>query len=224
MSGAKKKGKEVDTEQSLLDAAIELYGQFGTQAVSLNRIRQHAAVANEAAIRYYFRNKEGLLSRSIERISERLLPMLVAGADQLESARPEQRTVRDVLMSFGLPFVEMSESDPNSLNFIGSLLREEGAFGHQLLARYFGETIVRYERLLAQGMPDKAPELVHLHFFLAINNLVHGLSDMRVLQHMPALSEEAKVLANRLDVLVGGFFDYVCAGVQAPPGAIEPAE
>lgn len=202
------------TESSLLDAAIELYGRFGTQAVSLNQIRRHAAVANEAAIRYYFRNKQGLLARSVERVASQFEPVLSQVASRLEATPAEQRSVREILMNFGLPFLGLHQQDPNSLNFLGWLIRGEGTYGQQLLAEYFGQTLLRFEALLAACMPHKPPELVHLHFYLAINNLIHGLGDMSLLLQMPALSEEAKNLSNRPDVLVNGFFDYVCTGVE----------
>ncbi|MEC9408156.1 MAG: TetR family transcriptional regulator [Pseudomonadota bacterium] len=205
------------TESSLLDAAIELYGRYGTHAVSLNQIRRHANVSNDAAIRYYFRNKAGLLTRSTERIAEQLNASLEAVAGQLEATGGGALAVREILMSFGMPFISLHAQQPHSLSFIGSLMRDEGDFGHQLLNRFFGQVLLRFERLIAEALPSKPPELIHLHFYLAVNNLVHGLDDMRILQFMPGLTEDCQTLIDRPAVLVAGFLDYVCAGLERLP-------
>jgi len=208
-----------NTERSLLDAAIELYGKFGTHAVSLNQIRRHAQVSNDAAIRYYFRNKQGLLTRSTERIAEQLNGALEAVVIQLEASPAGSLGVREILMSFGMPFVSLHTRAPHSLSFIGSLMRDEGDFGHGLLNRYFGSLLLRFETLISQAIPEKPPELVHLHFYLALNNLVHGLDDMRILKFMPGLDDRCQTLVDRPDALVSGFLDYVCAGVERLPDA-----
>ena len=207
------------TESSLLDAAIELYGRYGTHAVSLNQIRRHAKVSNDAAIRYYFRNKAGLLTRSTERIAEQLNTSLETMASQLEAGQDSGLAVREILMSFGMPFISMHAQQPQSLSFIGSLMRDEGDFGHKLLNRFFGQVLLRFERLIAQALPGKPAELIHLHFYLMVNNLVHGLDDMRILQFMPGLTDDCQTLIDRPSVLVAGFLDYVCAGLERLPEA-----
>lgn len=206
-----------NTERSLLDAAIELYGKFGTHAVSLNQIRRHAQVSNEAAIRYYFRNKQGLLARSTERIAAQLNRSLETVVQQLEACPEGSLGVREILMSFGMPFVSLHAQQPHSLSFIGSLMRDEGDFGHGLLNQYFGQVLLRFEKLISQAIPKKPPELVHLHFYLALNNLVHGLDDMRILKFMPGLNEQSNEFIDRPEALVSGFLDYVCAGVERLP-------
>ncbi len=212
-----------ETEKNLLDAAIELYGQHGTQAVSLNQIRKHAKVANEAAIRYYFRNKEGLLARSLDRVAEKIEPNLSALATQLESMDTPP-PVRTILMHFGIPFTALFESDSNSLNFLGSLTHEEGETGQKLLAEKFGPVLLRYENLLIRAMPSKAPELVHLHFYLAINLLLHGLSDISLLKFVPSASPKAKSFLTDPTLLVEAFISFVHAGVVSettPPAGYD---
>lgn len=201
-----------NTERSLLEAAIELYGQHGTQAVSLNQIRKHAQVANEAAIRYYFRNKNGLLEKSLAKVAEQLRPDLDTLAERLESleATPD---VRMILMHFGMPFASLYENDPNSVNFIGSLIHGEGAVGQKLLADNFGPVILRYERLLAQALPEKSPETIHIHFFLVINLLIHGLGDIGILGFMPSISDKTAEHFTRSEVLVEAFVEFVHAGM-----------
>lgn len=201
-----------DTELTLLEAAIELYGKHGTQGVSLNQIRKHAQVANEAAIRYYFRNKQGLLSRSLDVVAERLAPGLNKLAQRLETldSTPDVRTI---LLHFGMPFASLYEADPNSIGFLGSLTHDEGELGQKLLADRFGAVNLRYERLLAAALPDKSPERIHIHFFLAINLLIHGLSDIGILRFMPSISGHEPDYFTQPNVIVEAFVDFVHAGL-----------
>lgn len=200
------------TETTLLEAAIELYGKHGTQAVSLNQIRKHAEIANEAAIRYYFRNKQGLIAKSLDMVAVRILPSLNLFAEQLEGSS-SALDVRTVLMNFGLPFAMLYEKDRNAVSFLGSLIKDEGDEGQKLLSKTFGEVIVRYERLLARALPKKSPELIHAHFFLAINLLIHGLNDIGILNFMPTLSGKSPAFYTKPDFIVEAFLDFVCAGI-----------
>jgi len=49
------------TKRALLEAAEELWGQHGLNGVSLRKIIEAADSSNTAAIRYHFKNKEGLV-------------------------------------------------------------------------------------------------------------------------------------------------------------------
>jgi TetR/AcrR family transcriptional regulator, regulator of cefoperazone and chloramphenicol sensitivity len=48
-----------DTEKRLLDAAGEVFAEFGYRAATVRQICEKAG-ANVAAVNYYFRDKEGL--------------------------------------------------------------------------------------------------------------------------------------------------------------------
>ena len=49
------------TKRALLEAAEELWGQHGLNGISLRKIIEAAESSNTAAIRYHFKNKEGLV-------------------------------------------------------------------------------------------------------------------------------------------------------------------
>jgi AcrR family transcriptional regulator len=51
-----------EVRAKLIATATELYGARGTHAVSAREIQRAAGVLNEAAVRYYFGDKLGLLS------------------------------------------------------------------------------------------------------------------------------------------------------------------
>jgi len=56
-------------EELLLDSAEQLIGRHGYDGVSLRQISQAAGSANNSAIHYYFKNKDGLIRAVIKRRS-----------------------------------------------------------------------------------------------------------------------------------------------------------
>lgn len=59
------------TRQALIDAGLELFGEYGFKATSTRMLAEHAN-ANISSIPYYFRNKEGLYTAVIEYIAEQI--------------------------------------------------------------------------------------------------------------------------------------------------------
>jgi AcrR family transcriptional regulator len=59
------------TRQALIEAGLELFGDYGFKATSTRMLAEHAN-ANISAIPYYFRNKEGLYTAVIEYIAEQI--------------------------------------------------------------------------------------------------------------------------------------------------------
>lgn len=71
MKESKAGGRGDETRQRLLDAAIDVFGKFGFDAVS-TRMISDAAEVNLQAIPYYFKNKEGLYLSVAEYISDQM--------------------------------------------------------------------------------------------------------------------------------------------------------
>lgn len=166
------------TEKLIAQTALALYGKLGTQAVSLNSIRKHSGVQNEAAIRYYFRNKQGLLACVLRVVADDLEPKLKAVLQQLQH-EPKKLTAVDVISGFATPLIELSSRSPESIRFIGSLIREEGKQGQGLLLETFGNTLLAFEALLRRIRPKEPASVIRLHLYLTINTLVFGLIDLR---------------------------------------------
>ena len=58
------------TRQSLIDAGLELFGEYGFKATS-TRMLSHSSGANISAIPYYFGDKESLYKTVVEHIVQR---------------------------------------------------------------------------------------------------------------------------------------------------------
>lgn len=97
-----------NARETLLDAAEELFAQFGIDAVSNRRITEHAGTANHSAIAYHFGGREelmrALLGRHLEEMDRRRTAFI--------AALPQDAGVRDLLACMILPWIEHLASLP----------------------------------------------------------------------------------------------------------------
>jgi len=72
----KKKGRDGDTEQRILDAAHTVFVRRGTAGARMQEIASEAGV-NQALLHYYFRNKEQLAHAAFARAARGFMPAVV---------------------------------------------------------------------------------------------------------------------------------------------------
>jgi AcrR family transcriptional regulator len=60
-----------DTQTRIVDAALELFNEFGTAAVSTNRIAEHCGIS-KGNLHYHFRNKQEIIRFLFERAVEEM--------------------------------------------------------------------------------------------------------------------------------------------------------
>lgn len=79
-----------DTEKRLLDAAGEVFAEFGYRAATVRQICEKAG-ANVAAVNYYFRDKEGLYLAVLRSVPDAHAEKYPAQVDLSPDATPEQQ-------------------------------------------------------------------------------------------------------------------------------------
>ena len=143
-----------------MDAAEELFAQFGVDAVSIRSINSAAGLA-PAAVHYHFGTKDRLLREIVRRRGRHVVTTQLALIDALEL---EGRTpdATELVAIMAQPFFDILDLDPVGgrrwLGLIGNLiltgderLREQNA----------AEGVTdRFERLVANTYPDVPPEFV----------------------------------------------------------------
>lgn len=205
-----------DVPQRLVDTATALYGERGTQAVSVREIMRKAAVLNEAAVRYYFKNKQGLLAACVERVAEQMAAAAEECWQTFETQKADSGVnVRDVVESFCLPFIATYLENENGAALVARLIREEGDQGQDLILDKFGAFIWRAEAELAELLPHKSARALRLHLFLAINNITNGMVDQSLLWRLPSTVDGESHFRLSAEELTQGFMEYVAAGVAA---------
>ncbi len=207
---------EDDVAARLIRTAIALYGARGTQAVSAREIQRQAEVLNEAAVRYYFGDKLGLIGAclaAVEREFASLFNEAFGELDELKAAGG--LSIRAVITALVSAVYRLQIQNPAAIQLLARLIREEGAVGQKLLLEHFGHMIWRLEDELRDLLPDKSADALRLHAFLAIHSTVNGMVDQNLLWRLPATRADAAHFQLAPDELAQGFIDYVTGGVSA---------
>src|SRR5207247_1846936 len=97
------------TRDSILDAAEELFAQYGAGAVSIRSVNAAAGLA-PAGVHYHFGNKDALtvavLRRRGDQVTRRHFELLAA----LENKK--RSNPRDLVTAMSLPLLEVLDADP----------------------------------------------------------------------------------------------------------------
>lgn len=208
-------GAKGDVKERLLTAAINLYGEKGTQ-VSLRAIQREAGVLNEAAIRYYFGSKDKLLDACMASLAEQFIPLARNMIRQtLDPESGSRIGLRDVAMVLVSAFYSLKVNNENGIRLLARMIREEGSNGQDMLIRHFGEAIWLLEEVIQKMLPDKPAKTIRLHLFLAINNTINGMVDLDLLWRLPSLDDDLAHYHLSEGELAYGFIDYIAAGMAA---------
>ncbi|MFL6201097.1 MAG: TetR/AcrR family transcriptional regulator [Thermoanaerobaculia bacterium] len=146
--------EHVDTRESLLDAAENLFSEHGIQAASLRQITQHAG-ANLAAVNYHFGSKDGLV-RAV--FSRRLKPMNDERLQRLAEVDLEaEDAVEQVLRAFLEPLLRLVSEKPDGVRSFARLMgrawSEPSEEVRSIIMEEIRETIDRFMAAFRQILP-----------------------------------------------------------------------
>jgi AcrR family transcriptional regulator len=205
-----------EVRAKLIATATELYGARGTHAVSAREIQRAAGVLNEAAVRYYFGDKLGLLSACLQLVAQQYAAIADEFWDELDhKKRVQGMSVIDVIGALVLSFHALQMANAGGVQLVARLIREEGEAGQALLLQNFDVVIWRLENELRELLPGKSAAALRLHVFLAINSTVNGMVDQSLLWSLPAVESSEGNYHLPPEKLARGFIEYVAAGVSA---------
>lgn len=211
-STSKKGGDEVAAK--LVKTGIALFGKKGT-GTSLREVQRKAGVLNEAAIRYYFGKRDAFLEACVRDIAERFETVTGEVWGQYHQHKAQRPvTVDDVATVLVKSLYLFLLQDRGSVWLMARMIREEGDLGQDLLIRYFGFFIWELEKEIRALLPDKAPEMVRMHLFLAINSTLNGMVDQDLLWRLPDLEGNESRFRLDFDTFAKGFISYISAGIQ----------
>lgn len=209
---------DADVPQRLVMTAIAEFGARGTQAVSGREIQRKAGVLNEAAVRYYFKNRHGLVDACLAHIIAEFDPIIDEAWSELAALKQDNAlTVKAVVKALVVAFYAYWQQHTAGVQLVARLIREEGEVGQDMLIRRFGHVIWRFEDELSALLPDKPAQTLRLHSFLAINNIVNGMVDQTLLWQLPGTQPQQTHFSMSQENLAQGFIDYVSAGLCSIP-------
>lgn len=203
-----------DVPERLVATAIEQFGVHGTHAVSLREIQRKAGVLNEAAVRYYFKNRLGLLDACLASVAKEFSPIIKKAWADLDDLRENNRLEpRHVVTAVVVSFYALWLKNNAGVQLVARMIREEAEAGQDMLLRHFGDVIWWIEAELGRLLPEKSAAALRLHSFLAINNIVNGMVDQSLLWRLPAVDDDENLFTLAHNELAQGFIEYVTAGV-----------
>lgn len=213
MQHKKSGGDEV--AQRLIQTGISLFGEKGT-STSLREVQRKAGVLNEAAIRYYFGNREAFLEACVCDISERFeITTRIVWKQFREMKQTKPATISDVsTVLVKCLYLFLRQHSP-SVWLMARLIREEADFGQDLLIKHFGGFIWGLENEVKELLPNKSQKMIRMHLFLAINSTLNGMVDQGLLWRLPSLEQGKPNFSLEFEEFSRGFISYISAGLQA---------
>ena len=208
-----------DVPAKLLETAIRLYGEQGCQAVSVRQIIKEAGVLNDAAVRYYFGNKQDLLRACVKGVALELRPIMQQAFADLDERKADASkptvSARHVVAALFYGFAVLHAENSAASKLIARMVREEGAEGQQMQVEELGDIMWRFEDELAAVLPEKSAKAIRLQAVLAFHAMINGLVDHELYSTYPARTgqEEHPLTA---DELSQGFIDFLTLGIAGP--------
>ncbi|GAB3628712.1 A-factor receptor protein [Pandoraea terrae] len=179
-----------DTKIRILDAAEDLFIEFGYEAMSLRQITSRAEV-NLAAVNYHFGSKETLLQAMLARRLDRLNEERLALLTRCEAAWPAPHlSCEHVLGAMFVPALAIShEPDAGGrafLRLLGRVYADSSPFIREYLQRHYAPVFERFFEAFARALPHLPRQELgwRLHFALqALSGVLAGTDTSRLLDN-----------------------------------------
>jgi AcrR family transcriptional regulator len=202
-----------NTKIRILDAAEEIFIEFGFEAMSLRQITSRADV-NLAAVNYHFGSKEALihamLARRLDQLNEERLHLL----DRFDAQLGVRLTCEHVLGAMFIPALRLSR-DPRAggrafLKLLGRAYTDPSVFIHDFLNRHYASVTERFFVAFQRALPHlpRAELGWRLHFAIGAlsgvlagadsDSLIAGFSDGQTMSDPQLISRLASLMVAAL--------------------------
>ncbi|MDH3715417.1 MAG: TetR family transcriptional regulator [Gammaproteobacteria bacterium] len=208
------------TKQAILDAAEELFADYGFAATSLRAITA-AAQVNLAAVNYHFGSKEALIDAVFARRVEPMNRARLEALHELQTAFVDAIVPLDRLIAaFVEPALALSHDrtlgGQRFVRLLGRSLTEPAGAVHDSLRGRYVEVSEQFKSAFARTLPElPAVELYwRMHFMVGLlAYLMAGVDIMRLIasSRMSAHSE--------YDAVLPRLVSFIEAGMRAPVNA-----
>ena len=204
--------------QALLTAALKSFAEHGLNGVSLRTITAQAGQLNQSAIRYHFRDKEGLVAAVLADVMAALAPHQAQALAQLTARGSELPwTMRELTQVMFQPFLMVylgGSLGLQRIRFLSRLTWQEGGKGQAMLVSAVQPYFLQYTATLQALAPQKSEAALALHTYLTVNTLIHGLADASLLQAHPVFGLDT-LHETQPGALLNYFYDYLAGGLAS---------
>ncbi|MCK8786988.1 TetR family transcriptional regulator [Roseomonas sp. NAR14] len=218
-AGTAGRDAEVPPEQRILLAAIAIFSEHGFDGATLRQITDRARV-NLAAVNYYYRSKDELVRRVLERLMGPIQARLAALEACEAAAAPGFPTLEAVIEAMVRPTVTLSRDESGGRPLIRLLLQVR-ALPRPETARFFQERVdpivERFVAAIGRARPELARADIFWRYNFALGALMQVLTDSD-----PSLLRLARQSGGLCDTgddeaITGQLVAFIVAGFEGPP-------
>ncbi|MFN3985775.1 MAG: TetR/AcrR family transcriptional regulator [Rhodocyclaceae bacterium] len=202
-----------ETRSRILDAAEQLFVEYGLDGTSMRMITSMASV-NLAAVNYHFGSKESLIHEVFQRRLTELNRQRLVALDRVEQrAAKEGVKVKpsQVLEAFFSPALELATDIEHGgrifMQLLGRTYTEPNAFVRKFLAEEYAETLERFLAALYASLPGVPREeiLWRFHFMMgATSYAIAGTDALQLFAGHFDDKDPGRMLPRLMSFLLGG--------------------
>jgi AcrR family transcriptional regulator len=205
-----------DTQARLLEAAGEVFAEYGFKAATVRKILQRAGVSNIAAINYYFGDKEALYAEAVK-VAFKGPAAPARTPPSWPPGTPAAVKLRDLIRKLAVDMIGDDRPDWHKHLVARELTQPTAgcaAFVRDFARPYF-ETLCA---VLREVMPADAPaEKCHLTAISIIGQVIHHRCGRTIISQLVSPEEFARYDADRLAEHIADF-SLAALGLKAEGG------
>lgn len=203
------------TKLKILDAAEELFAEYGFSETSLRQITKNAEV-NLASVNYHFGSKKELIRAVLERYLKVLVPDIAGELASLKR-RSQQPTLEEVFAVFVRPILSLDQQRANGTRILLQLLGRGYADSQGHLRWFFithyGDVLDTFVGLVQRANPQltKSELFWRLHF--SLGTFVFAMSSSDALMDISRVDFNEEIA---IDGVIKRIIPFIASGVGAP--------
>ena len=204
------------TRDRIIDAAEQLFAEWGYNGVSIRMIAR-AASSNLAAISYHFGDKKGLLreifSRRVKPISEERIKALEAA---LAEAKDGDIDLPAVIRAFIAPSVRVIRGDLGGQNFrrlAGRASTDPTPEVRKVIYEIYDAVALRYVEVLRKACPRLSDQEFYWRLTFLYGVLLYANADTGRVQQLAGDRFDSRDPETAIDCMV----QFLTAGLQSAP-------
>lgn len=204
-----------DARQALIEAALAAFAEHGINGVSMRTVTARAGQLNQSAISYHFGSKEGLVAAVLAHVMAELRPGQDASLTRLATRKSGEWASRELTRMMCDPFVMLyraGDLGQQAIRFLSRLTWQEGGKGQSLLVAAVQPYFARFAPAFLAINPGKPLDAMALQIYLAVNTLIHALSDVTLLATQPVQGLDTSS-TQQPERLIEFFYDYIAGGL-----------
>ena len=188
------------TKEKIIDAAEELFADFGFSETSLRMITAKAKV-NLASVNYHFGSKKTLIQAVFDRFMVSFTQDLMLQLDELEQHQHDLEVI-DVLSSLEKPLANLDKLRPNGtgvfMNLLGRAYAETQGHIRRFAMTHYADVLQRFTKLLHKTNSNIEPVEMFWRLHFMLGSFIFTLAGHKALQEISESDFKQKISIDQI--------------------------